>query len=77
MEQLINSYNIMVSVLMSREKTDFELLKQAIKIFLTTCDKFAKETAGAFWKKKANFYCLLNLIDQIKEFGPVRDWYIL
>jgi len=67
----------MMSVLMSREKPDFELLEQQIKIFLTTCDKFAKKTGDDFWKEKANFYCLLNLIDQIKEFGPVRDWYVL
>ena len=77
-QQLINSYSVMVSALMSRNEPDFDILDQQIKIFLTTCDKLVSvlPEAKSFWAEKGNFYSLLNLTEQIKEFGPVRDWCV-
>ena len=76
MQKLINSYYVMVSTLMSRGKPNLDLLDQKIRVFLTTCDDFGKKTGLAFWTEKGNFYSLLNLPRQIRDFGPLRDWYV-
>ena len=77
-QQLFNAYSVMVSTLMSRDKPDYDILDQQIKIFLTTCTRLDAVLTGdtSFWAEKGNFYSLLNLPEQIKKFGPLRDWWV-
>lgn len=76
-QQLFNAYSVMVSALMSRDEPNYEVLDQQIKIFLSTCARMDGVISGSsFWAEKGNFYSLLNLPEQIKKFGPLRDWWV-
>lgn len=75
MERLMNAFNAMVSVLMSRDEVNIDLVEQRIKVFLTTCNQFGIDTQMTFIDGKGNFYSLLNLPEQIRDFGPLRDWW--
>ena len=78
MEQLINTFSVMVANLMSRDTNyankERNILEKQIKIFLTTCSNFSTQCDGPTWETKGNFYTLLNLPDQILHYGPLRDY---
>ena len=63
MQQLINSYSVMISALMTRTPNDLEgrvkVIEQQIKVFLTACSRFGKACGADFWEKRGNFYSLL------------------
>lgn len=75
MQQLLNAFSVMISALMTRKKVDYTILDKKIKIFLTTCSKFGVDVGDEFWQHKGNFYSLLNLPDQIRLYGPLRDFW--
>ena len=78
MKRLINSFSVMIANLMSRnpnyEEKERDVLDKQIKIFLTTCSNFCSKFGGPSWETKGNFYSLLNLPDQILQYGPLRDY---
>ena len=68
MQQLINSYSVMISALMTRTPDDHDkdfvqgrvkVIEQQIKVFLTACSRFGKACGDEFWEKRGNFYSLL------------------
>jgi len=76
LKQMIQTSFVLISHLMSRTNVESEYVSDLIKIFLSTCDNFDKEFGHSsnnipFWYKKSNFVSLLNLPDQIKEYGSV------
>ncbi len=73
---MIQTSFVLVSHLMSRTSTSTTDLKEIIKIFLSACHKFDQEFGYSdnnipFWFKKSNFVSLLNLPQQIDEYGPL------
>ena len=71
----------MISRLMAFEHLDISEIDDAIKLFLSAidlCEKFTFVDASQgsmFWSKRSNFLCLLNLPDQIKNFGRLRNYW--
>ena len=78
---MIQSFSGMVSRLMTKKCVCIDELEDYIKLFLSSCSRFATETnVGAtsdipFWYSKANFLCLLNLPEQIKRYGPLHLYW--
>ena len=73
-QRITNSLFVCISLLMSKVVTPTNNLLLHIKVFLTCCYKFGMFTSKQFFENKANYYCLLNLPEQIKRFGSLR-WY--
>jgi hypothetical protein len=79
LKQVLCSCNIMVCLVMSTTKIDTCELDVCIKIFLSCCKRFCDsyydESLTKFWFSKSNFISLLNLPDQIDNFGsPSLYW---
>ncbi len=78
LQQLSNSLNVMLSLLMSDTDVTVFALENHIKVFLDSCHHFCNATHDntycEFWLAKANFMSLLNLPKQIDHFGKLR-WY--
>ena len=76
-KQMIHSSFVLVANLMSRfDKVDYEEISDLIKIFLSTCNHFDHEFGYSepnepFWYRKSNFISLLNLPDQMREYGSL------
>ncbi len=84
---IVHSMYAMVAHLMSQQKTSSWQQLQHIKLFLDCCHQFCKathnETITLFWLPKGNYVTLLNLPEQVEQFGPFQDykegtweWYI-
>ena len=67
-QQLINSYYVMISALMYRAPEDedrvsferrVEIIDQKIKVFLSLCSRLSGKIDDQFWEKRGNFYSLL------------------
>ena len=76
--RLTNSLHVLICKLMTPENVHWLDADLHAKIFLSCCDKFSRgyygDSAEAFWLGKGNFMGLLNLGEQIKEYGSLR-WY--
>ena len=76
---LIHSAHIMISHLMSSTKEHGDGIDDYVKLFLSACNAFCnvtqKESVSGFWSGKANFISLLNLYEQVKHFGPLRQYW--
>lgn len=73
---LTQSCHSLVAHLMTNEQIPTSKIRDLIKVFLGTCHYY-KEAVGntqadPFWFHKSNFFSLMNLPDQIDEFGPLR-----
>ena len=73
---MIQSSFVLISHLMSRKNISSLKINELVKIFLSTCENFDLEFRERndntpFWYKKSNFVSLLNLPDQIDEYGSV------
>lgn len=77
--QLLNALHVMTSLLMSKREIDPDIIDQHIKIFLSCCDRLSESHYGrhdnVFWVEKGNFVSLLNLPDQIRQFGNLRLYW--
>ena len=80
-EFLHQTCSAMISRLMATEVVDISEIDDSIKLFLSAIDMCEKLTfvesreANMFWSKRSNFLCLLNLPDQIKKFGRLRNYW--
>ncbi len=76
---MIYSMYVMISHLMSRRQTSSHQHLQHIKLFLDCCHQFCNathdDTITPFWLSKGNYVTLLNLPEQIEQFGPLRDYW--
>ena len=76
-QAIVQTLNALIARLMTHKKMDVNEIATYIKIFLSTCYFFEKNTFTEndknipFWYKKGNFVSLLNLPSQIEQFGPV------
>ena len=75
---MIYSMYVMISHLMSRRHTSSQQQLQHIKLFLDCCHQFCKathdDTITPFWLSKGNYVTLLNLPEQIEQFGLLCDY---
>jgi len=76
LREIFSSFDVMLYLLMSREKESKEELDRHIKIFLSCCHRFCEvyyhRNTEEFWCNKGNFLSLLNLPDQIEYFGNLH-----
>lgn len=80
--RMITSLDVMVSQLMYNpdddDEIDLDYVEDVVKIFLSCCVEFAThltKSGDCNFMEKANFFSLLNLVDQIKEYGSLRKWW--
>ena len=70
---------VMISHIMSPDDVPPDVIDHHVKIFLQKCFCFggtdSKQDQTHFWENKPNFWCLLNLRDQIESFGSVRNYW--
>jgi len=75
---LVSSF-VMISLVMSPDDVPPDVIDHHVKIFLQKCycfgDTDSKQDRTHFWENKPNFWCLLNLRDQIELFGSVRNYW--
>ena len=78
MNQMLCSLHVTICLLMSPRNVDGVVVDQHVKIFLSCCHHFAigyyGRNSGEFWVNKGNFVSMLNLGEQIENFGPIC-WY--
>jgi hypothetical protein len=69
----------MTSMLMSKRETDYDEIDLHIKVFLSCCERLSKSHYGlnqeAFIFAKSNFLSLLNLPEQIFQYGHLRLYW--
>ena len=78
LKMMVNALAVMLNGLMSVRYTTEHFVDRHVKIFLSTCNKFARayydDRITSFLVNTQNFPSLLNLPEQIKHHGPLR-WY--
>ena len=76
--QVFHSLHVMVCILMTPKDSSEKLIDAHVKVFLSCCNRFVRSYQGKekvpFWSTKGNYLSLLNLADQVEEFGSLR-WY--
>ena len=85
-QRLINSFSMMIALLMRIDYVEEVVLERAIKLFLS-CWSYCENSFGRSFTRneineeddntnsifnKGNFLCLLNVISQVKYYGPLR-----
>ena len=77
--QILNSLHVMTSMLMSKTDIDCDEIDLHIKVFLSCCDRLSKshyvENVEPFLFAKSNFLSLLNLPEQILNYGHLRLYW--
>ena len=77
--QVLNSLHVMTSMRMSKRDTDCDEIDLHIKVFLSCCDRLSKSHYGVnlepFLFAKSNFLLLLNLPEQILNYGHLRLYW--
>ena len=76
-ECMIQSLLCLISRLMSEEEFEPAIILRFVKVFLSSCDMFENKAYimnedDAMWYSKGNFLSLLNLPEQISNFGRLR-----
>ena len=74
-QRVTNALFVCISLLMSKAATPTNTLLLHIKVFLTCCYRFGVSIGNQFMANKGNYFCLLNLPDQIKRFGSIRLYW--
>ena len=79
-ELLHNTCLCMIARLMTPQIVSKSELEDYIKIFLSILDlgerlTFTESLSGMFWFQRSNFLCLLNLPEQIEQFGDIRKYW--
>jgi hypothetical protein len=76
--QVFNLLHVMVCLLMTPRDSSVGLIDAHVKLFLSCCNRFAESYRGKdqvpFWSTKGNFLSLLNLAQQVEDYGSLR-WY--
>ena len=76
--QFFHSLHVMVCILMTPKDSSVKLIDVHVKLFVSCCDRFVKsyQEKGTipFWSTKGNYLSLLNIAEQVAEFGSLR-WY--
>jgi hypothetical protein len=79
LKSLLVSCFVMISHIMSPDDVPPDVIDHHVKIFLQKCFCFgetdSEQERSHFWENKPNFWCLLNLRDQIELFGAVRNYW--
>ena len=77
--RMVCALDVMISLLMNGEdEIDLEFTREVVKIFLSSCVEWATHlslSGNCDFMEKSNFFSLLNLVDQILEFGSLRKWW--
>ena len=77
--RMVCALDVMISLLMNGEdEIDLDFTGEVIKIFLSSCVEWATHlslSGNVDFMEKSNFFSLLNLVDQIVDFGPLRHWW--
>jgi hypothetical protein len=77
--QILNSLHVMTSMLMSKTNIDCDEIDLHIKVFLSCCDRLSKShyagNVEPFLFAKSNFLSLLNLPEQILNYGHLRLYW--
>ena len=79
--RMVTSFDVMVSQLMfdgDDDEIDLELTRDVVKLFLSCCVEFAthlSQSGNCEFLEKANFLSLLNLVDQVIQYGSLRKWW--
>ena len=73
---VIQTLYALISRLMQHDANHSDAIDDYVKLFLSVCHYYQKkvgfgENSYPFWYRKSNFVSLLNLSDQIKEYGPL------
>ena len=79
-EMLHHTCLCMISRLMTPYSVPKTELDDYIKVFLSVLDigervTFTDSSTDMFWFQRSNFLCLLNLPEQIKRFGSIRNYW--
>ena len=72
----VQVFHTLSSQLMTHRHIDTTDIRNNIKLFLSMCDIFVthvyeQEISSLIWYAKPNFLSLMNIPDQIDQFGPV------
>lgn len=80
--RMITSLDVMISQLMYKSDDDDEIdpdsTRDIVKIFLSCCIEWAthlSKSGNCDFMEKANFFSLLNLVDQVLQYGSLRMWW--
>jgi len=77
--RMIISLDVMISNLMQKKvPTNFNYLREIILVFLSCCVEFAthlSKSGDTDFMVKSNYLSLLNLVDQIIDYGALRNWW--
>ena len=74
LKRLINTYNVLMSMLMRNGRTEKKVLDDVVKLFLSCYDDVEREfkvRQSGMWEKQ-NFISLLNLPEQTFDSGNLR-----
>ena len=77
--KLVNALYVMIALLMTPRYIHSDFIEMHIKIFLNCCHALCTCTQDTsiseFWETKYNFISLLNLPQQIADFGSLRFYW--
>ena len=78
LQRVVSMLHVMVCMLMSPRDPNVSIIDRHVKIFLSCCHQYSTSYYDSntipFWASTGNFPSLLNLGEQIGQYGPLR-WY--